>query len=164
MKKGGFTLIEMLVYIGLFSMIIGGAIVSAYNIFESTNRNQTKAMVAEEGLFLIGKINWALTGATAIDLISSNKISITKSGITVSDNPLIFDNSSGEMRLKRGADSPQVLNNTNIAVNDLVFIRSVSSGNGITIESISASFTINTKTPEGLELSENFHTIKYIRK
>lgn len=164
MRNDGFTLIEMIVYIGLFSMIIGGAIVSAYNIFESTNRNQTKAMVAEEGIFLIGKINWALTGATAVSIPSSNKLSVTKSGISPSDNPLVFDSSGGEMRLNRGANSPQVLNNTNITISNLVFTHTVSSGDGIAIESVSASFTINVKTPEGLQFSEDFHTIKYIRK
>ena len=164
MRNNGFTLIEMIVYIGLFSMIIGGAIVSAYNIFESINRNQTKAMMAEEGIFIIGKINWALTGATAIDLLYSNKISITKSGISPSDDPLIFDNSDGEMRLKRGVNSPQIINNTNVKINNLVFVHTISSGNGISLENISASFTIEAKTPEGLQFSEDFHTVKYIRK
>lgn len=163
-NRAGFTLIETLVYIGLFSMIIGGAIISAYNIFESTNRNQTKAMVAEEGIYLIGKINWALTGATSVNVPFSNQLSVTKFGIPSTDNPLVFDDSLGEMRLKRGANAPQVLNNANVMVNNLIFVHTVSSGDGITLESISASFTIDAKTPEGLQFSEDFHTVKYIRK
>lgn len=164
MKKQGFTLIEMIIYVGLFSMIIGGAIISAFNIFESTNRNQVKAMVAEEGIYLIGKINWALIGATAISVPSPDHLSITKFGISPSENPLIFSISDGGMRLKRGSNSRQILSNTNVSVENLVFVRTVSSGNDMNSESISVSFTISAKTPEGMKFFENFHTVKYIKK
>ena len=56
----GFTLIETIVYLALFSILMGGAIVAAFNIFESAGRQQTHTMLQEEGNFLIAKINEAV--------------------------------------------------------------------------------------------------------
>ncbi|MFS6835634.1 type II secretion system protein J, partial [Staphylococcus aureus] len=62
----GFTIVEVLVYLGLFGLIMVGIVATAYNIFETSGRLQTRAMLTAEGNFLLGKINWAMNGATAI--------------------------------------------------------------------------------------------------
>ena len=57
-KSGaGFTLIEVLVYLALFGLIMSGAVVSAYQMFEASGRNQTRAMIQEEGDFIVAKID-----------------------------------------------------------------------------------------------------------
>src|SRR4051812_3687096 len=62
----GFTLIETLVYLALFTLIIGGFGSASYMLFETNDRNQTKAMLQEEKDFLIGKIEWELSGAKTV--------------------------------------------------------------------------------------------------
>ena len=44
----GFTLIETIIYLALFSIIIGGGMVSAYQIIQSTNASHEKITVQEE--------------------------------------------------------------------------------------------------------------------
>lgn len=160
----GFTLIETMVYLALYAILIGGAITAAFGMFESAERNQMKAMVELEGIYLIGKIDWALTGATTVDVSPTGTLYVNRSGISASDNPLIFDVAGGMLRLTRGAGIVQSLNNTNVSVGSLTFVHATSSGDGTNPESIKASFSLNARTPNGLLYSQNFETVKYLRK
>src|SRR3989344_2337496 len=65
MKKG-FTLIETLVYLALFALIIGGMVVAAYLLFETSDRYQTRAMLQEEQNFVMAKIMRTLNNAKDI--------------------------------------------------------------------------------------------------
>ncbi|MEJ0053244.1 MAG: prepilin-type N-terminal cleavage/methylation domain-containing protein [bacterium] len=56
----GFTLIEMLVYLGLVTLIMAGVTGAALSIRESNGRDAVRALIAEEGLFLLAKIDQAL--------------------------------------------------------------------------------------------------------
>lgn len=172
-SQGGFTIIETLIYIGLFAIIISGAIVSIYGIIEANARNQTKAMVQEEGSFLLGKIDWALTGVKInsntiadIDLPALNSSNDTltlskyEAGVLVDVTIKI---SGGEMTIDRGG-TLSTLNNDNVSIEcpalpENCFIRSSGSP-----ESVKAKFLINTNTSQGLPYSQNFSTIKYLRK
>ena len=51
----GFTLIEMLIYLALFSMIMGGAIVATYQIIQTTQALQTHILDQQEADFMFHK-------------------------------------------------------------------------------------------------------------
>src|ERR1041385_5567651 len=67
-NSSGFTIIELLVYLGLFGIIMTGILSGSYAVIESANRNQTKGLVQADGDFLLGKINWAMSGVTAVTM------------------------------------------------------------------------------------------------
>lgn len=54
----GFTLIEALIYIALFTFVIGGGILSAYQIFEGQMQIQTNAREEAEVNFVLRKLDW----------------------------------------------------------------------------------------------------------
>lgn len=162
MKKNGFTLIETLIYLALFAIIMTGVLTSVYSVSETSSRNQAQAMVLEEGTFLVGKIDWALSGAREIDQPTSvgNTLLLTRfDGSTIT-----IEATGTDMLLTRDSSSPQVLNNTNVSVENLTFTHIEATGDGINPESLEASFTVSTRTQGGLPLSQNFSTIKYLRK
>ena len=173
--NSGFTLIEAIIYIALFALIMVGALVSIYGILGSSARNQTKAMVAEEGSFLLGKIDWALSGAESISLPfdldgdgteSGTILSIKKFGASL-DNPIVISLSEGNFVIRRGNNSSNTLNNSNITISCALegcFTHNSSSGDGINPESLEAKFTVSSKTPEGLFFLQDFSTIKFLRK
>ncbi len=66
--QSGFTIIEALIYIGLFAFIMSGAILSAYQIFEGSAQVQTMAERETELNFVIRKIDWALNGIEVTDI------------------------------------------------------------------------------------------------
>ena len=160
----GFTLIETVIYIGLFSFIMASILFSVYAVVSGNARSQMKAMVSEEGSFLLGKIDWALTGAQSAGIGGGgNTLSIVKYG----GSSISIALSGSDLTIARGAGSPVVLNNTNVDVSCLpggCFTRTVASGEGINPESIEAEFTVSGKTSDGLSFSQDFYTVKYLRK
>jgi prepilin-type N-terminal cleavage/methylation domain-containing protein len=94
----GFTLLETLIYIALFSILMSGAMVASYNLLEGGGRNEKAIGIQEEGTFINRKINWALTGASVVtaspdgttltmtrpDLGAQSPLVITADGSTVS--------------------------------------------------------------------------------
>ena len=115
----GFTLIETVIYIALFAFIMTGALVSIYGILGSSARNQTKAMVQEEGSFLLGKIDWALSGVETINLPDDSDGDGIELDLTLSvkkfdtspENPIVITLSGGDFTISRGGGAAQTLNN-----------------------------------------------------
>jgi type II secretory pathway pseudopilin PulG len=161
-SKKGFTIIETLVYLGLYAIIMGGAITAVYTIFSSSAHNQTQAMIQEEGSYLLGKIDWVLSNAHTVEepVSTGSVLSIIRfdgSSASISQN-------GKDMQIIEGSYPLQVLNNTNITIRDLVFIHTNSSADGINPESVQASFTVYATTSDGLSFSRSFVTVKYLRK
>jgi type II secretory pathway pseudopilin PulG len=157
----GFTLIETLVYIGLFALIISGLLFSTFNVFQTSDRTKTRAAVQEEGDFLLGKLNWALSGASAVSAPASGgtgtTLTLTKAGSSIS-----FALSSGNLTLQRGVGAATRLNNTNSTITAATLF--THTGSGGSPEFVTAAFTLQTKTPNGLSYSQDFQTTKYLRK
>ena len=166
----GVTLIEMVVYIALFSLLIGGAVVTAYQIFESSGRSQTHAMVQEEGDFLLAKINWALSGIQTISAPAlpnagqscsiSNTLSVTKWDTAI--GVIIINISGSDMTIVRGAGPTNILNNSNVSVTNLQFKYCYLGGNNPA--SIASSFTLKSRSPRGLPITQDFFMTSYVRK
>jgi type II secretory pathway pseudopilin PulG len=166
-EEKGFTLIEALVYLGLFALIMSGFLVAVSNIFQTTDRTQTKAMLQEEGDFLLAKINYALTGASNVTLPTTvtpgNSLSLTKAGTT-----LTFTYDTSNPNNKKLNLNSSTLNNLNVSVETggSIFSHTCSSTpcSSAPLESVTASFTLQTKTPNGFTYTEGFQTTKYLRK
>lgn len=160
----GFTLIETLIYITLYALIIGGVVVSVYFIIQSSNRNQTKAMLHEEGLFILGKLESSLTNADIALTPDPTTLFITDNSLSSSKNPTVFSVASGNISVKRGSSPSEIFNNSNVTVTNSSFVYTKQSGDGVLPEKVDVSFTLETNTSNGLKVSEKFSTTKYLRK
>lgn len=163
----GFTLTETIIYVALFALIITGTLSSVYGILEANVRNQNKVMVQEEGAFILGKIDWALTGISSVGVDLAGKIlTVTKSN--PSFNPLVISiDDDGNVFIERAGGGSKRLNNSNISVSCApagCFERTLASGDGINPESISADIIVNSRSSDGTPYSQHFSTIKYLRK
>lgn len=169
--NGGFSLIETLVYLGLYALIMSGAIISVYTIFESAGRNQTKAMVQEEGTFLAGKIDWVLSGVATTTVpnlgATSSALSVVKFDGTVVTLTLT---DLGVLQLKDGANPLLPLNNSNTHVSTstessgLVFANTGSSTDPTIPVGVTATFRVSSRTPSGALFMQDFSTTKYLRR
>jgi len=159
-KSGsGFTLIEVVVYLCLFAILMGGMVTAAYSVFESSDHNQAKIMVQEEGNFLVAKIDWALSGGKAAYSPQPRILSVDK--YDGSNVVITLDNCSGDITsnifLKKGTDCFQ-LNNSNVQVSNLVFTHNSNP------ENVEAVFTLSTRTLNGTTISQDFFTTKFLRR
>jgi len=158
----GFTVIETLVYLALYAIIIGGSLAAVTSIIASSARNETTAMVEEEGDYLTAKVDAALSGAVSVQspVTTGSLLSITRSdGSTVS-----FSINGTNMQIQEGAENAEVLNNSNVSVEDLSFINTLASNDGLDPESVSVSFTLIATTSDGHALSRDFSSLEYLRK
>jgi Tfp pilus assembly protein PilE len=153
MTKRGFTLIETLVYLALFALIIGGLVAASYLLFETSERNQTKAMLQEEQNFLLGKINWALSGATTTTVTAPNALTVLRN-----DGTTVTIGTSTTFMTINGS----TVNNSDITLTRLLFIYTYAGG--ANPESIEAGVTVSTKTPTGSTISDAASTTRYIRR
>ena len=160
-----FTLIETIIYIALFALLIGGAVVAVYGIIEGTGRNQQKAMLQQEGDFISAKINWAMSGVQAVNApsvgIVDDTLSVTKWD-TTAGNPIVISLSGTDVTLSRAGGPAAPLNNPDFKVTDLRFTHEYLGGTNP--ESVRAEFTLTAVTPNGMIVSGSFATTNYIRR
>lgn len=166
-NRAGFTLIETIIYIALFGLLIGGAVVTSFNLLEGSSKLGGGISADAEGNFILQKINWALTGITASSSIiwspslgsTSTKLCVFKSGLPATENTLRFDSNSssnaitlarGTASICNGTPTSTLLSSMNVIQKNLVFTRSTT-----TPESIKASFQLGNRS---------FELTKYLRQ
>lgn len=159
-RQAGFTLIETLVYLALYSIISLAMLAAVYSVLESGARNETTAMVEEEGDFLIAKIDAVISGAISIQLpvSSGTTLALTES----SGSNIVIKNDVRGIRLQEGDTAFETLNNSNVSVADLTFVRVQAVNDRLTLENISAFFTLYATTSDGQVLSRDFSTSIYL--
>jgi hypothetical protein len=86
----GFTLIETLTYIGLFALLLSGAITGTQSLTESIERSHTNALLETEGNFLLAKITLdplhvTRIGSALVDTKTSPFIQLSSPEVTVSE-------------------------------------------------------------------------------
>lgn len=162
-RTRGVTLIETLIYLSLFVIVIGGLVSSAYGIFSSLERNTAHAMVRHETEFLLAKINWALGSASVLHSplagATSSMLVLTPYDLTLG-SPITIDYANGEMRIRRGTPPREILNNTNVRIDDLTFTRT----DAIHGTRVTAVISLSTLTADGKPLSYTATTTRYVRQ
>ncbi len=101
-KSGaGFTLIEMIVYMALFSVMMGGLVVTMYYLYQSIGRTSANATAQEEINFVLKKIDWALTGASSVEVLEeAARIRITKTGSLPNLIGIKFNSASSSIEIR----------------------------------------------------------------
>lgn len=151
----GFTLIEILIYLALFSIIIGGVLVTAYQVIEASHKTASRVVIEEEANFLLRKIEWALSAVSLINApaagMSGSTLSINKVGFSAS--PIIFELDSSNLRIKKYAEEAAILNSSRVSISNLTFHHLAAGGNK------PAGIRVNFQVNDQL-----FELIKYLRK
>lgn len=124
-KQRGFTLVETLVYMGLLSILMASALVTAWQLLESMQADGVRISTQEEGSFVLQKIDRILTSAQSISQPSSAHPSTTALIVHEGDfNPVTIrlNSASGTIEMRRSdALSFVSLTTPNVSVKDLSF-------------------------------------------
>ncbi|MDO8520653.1 MAG: hypothetical protein Q7S52_00895 [bacterium] len=64
METGGFTLIEALLYIALFTLVVGGGLLTIFGLLQSSEQTRQRIAIEAEGNFIMKKLDWAMNGST----------------------------------------------------------------------------------------------------
>jgi len=121
-QNKGFTLIETIIYIALFSVLIGGGLVTVYELIDGSGKLSAKGTVQEEGNFVLRKLNWALTGASSITTPSSGTPPSSILTVTKYDGTQINVQLMGtKIRMTEIGGSDDFITTDNIKVSSLEF-------------------------------------------
>jgi hypothetical protein len=155
-NQAGVTLIEVLIYITLFTLLIGTLLGTAYQTLASAGQISKNIALAQEGDFILRKIAWALDGASAVTLgPKPSDILITRfSG----PSALSFSRNGNFIYLNSGAGAV-ALNSQNIIASNLVFTKTQVAGETAEIR---ASF--NLANVSGPSASQIFTLIKSLKQ
>ena len=145
-KNRGFTLLEVLIYAALVALIIGGISYTLFTLITTSKIANDKVVVEEEANFILKKFDWVLAGYQTINSPASGS-----SGATLSvnkfnflPNPIVFDVSSGNLRITKGLLPSVTLNSSRITVSNPVFTHIAANGSGP--DAVKAAFDINGRT------------------
>jgi hypothetical protein len=148
MLRRGFTLIEALIYLALFTIILMGVVVAAYALFETNARNETAAMLQEEKEFLLAKVSHLLDTTDLVSLPLAGGSGAVLSVVPFGSGSLVTVSGGGGNLEIDGV----VLNNTNVTITGLSFDH-VYAG-GVNPQTVTMTFTISAKTSSGRDVSQ----------
>mgnify|MGYP003386707486 CR=1 FL=1 len=150
-KNRGFTLIESVIYIALLGLLITGAVVTAYELVRGASLVDAKNTANEEGVFVMRKVAWALSGAQTISSPITWGSSLTVSKYDGTTVDMRITGTAIEMRENGASFEP--ITTSNVTVSGLSFHAVPSVGGSPA--GVEASTTINGVV---------FYTERFIRK
>lgn len=119
----GFTLIEMLLYLALMSIVITAASVILNVLIASRLKSQAISEVEQQGVQVLQMITQSIRNSDAVNspVMGANAASISLDVYTLGDDPTVYDLSTGELRITEGAGSPIPLNSSKTVISNLLF-------------------------------------------
>lgn len=122
--KNGFTLVELLIYIAIVGIVVGGISTFFVLLVSSRSKNQTVSEVEQQGTQVTELITQTLRNATTINLpaIGTSGSTLSIAVADLSKSPTVFDISGANIRITEGAGQPVVITNTTrLTASNLVF-------------------------------------------
>lgn len=123
---------ETMIYIALFSVLIGGAVVSAYHVLQGGSRNQQAVEVQQEGTFINRKVNWEIAKANSAQVVSG--------ALVLEPGHVVVKESAGRVTLTRASGSEYPLNAESLTVSGTTF--TVTGGTGGAPTSVRMNYSI----------------------
>lgn len=166
MKKNGFTLVELILYVALTSILLVGFAMLVPYLLESRLKNQIILEVEEQATFVSSYMGLEIRNAEGINSpgpgVSSGTLSLDV--VDGSDDPTVFSVNSGVLEVTRGAGSAQALTNSKIEVTNLNFVNLTRTD---TAGAVRVEFTIeynNASNRVDFDYSRDFYMTGVIKK
>lgn len=124
-NKEGFTLIELILYIAIISIILVGFMTFSLDVIYSGEKSEIRQTVQQNAIFSMQKILKEIRTSNDLNIGSSTfdtspgVLSLSKN--LAGDDPTIFDISSGNLQIQQGTNGPYALTDDNLEVTNLVF-------------------------------------------
>jgi prepilin-type N-terminal cleavage/methylation domain-containing protein len=119
----GFTLVEVIVYVAIFSIFVAGLASFTGSMTSSRVNSQTFFEVNDQGTRAINVITQTLRNAAAVasPAIGTVSDSLSVATATPASSPTVFSLNGGILYVTEGVGSPAALTNGKITISDLVF-------------------------------------------
>ena len=112
MKKG-FTLLEMIIYIAIFSIFIIGFFSFSNNIINSRIHNQNIIEVNTQGSQIINVITQNIRNGSSIEILSNDVLVV---------DDIVFSKNNNILYFEQGSNDPIALHNERVLIDNLSFL------------------------------------------
>ncbi len=165
-QQQGFTLVELVLYIGISSVVLFATSLFLSTLLAARIKNQTIAEVEQQGLYVMTSITQALRNADTIGAPTqgASAASLTIHTYPGASDPTIFDLSGGTIRITEGSNAPIALSNSRVIASVLTF-QNFSRTN--TPGTIRIAFTLSHLNPSGrneYSFTKNFYGSASLRQ
>lgn len=118
-KQKGFTLIEILIYIAVSSVVLVVVVGFAREILKVRNKITIISKVEQNARYAMTRMVKEIREAEDIEVLDQNTIILQVSD--VSRNPVIFDLGDGVLYIKEGAVDPVAVTGNDVKVGEVLF-------------------------------------------
>ena len=148
-NEKGFSLIETIIYIAIFSMIVTTFVSFSSSMTRVRLHNQMVLEVNDQGQNTMKIITQTIRNASAVNSLAMGNTdsSLNLTTFTPATSPTIFSESSGVLYIKEGSSSQIALTNNKVVISNLAFSNFSHSNTG---DIIKISFTLSSLTSGGL--------------
>lgn len=123
-NKKGFTLVELLLYMGIFSILLTVTLQMFGSVFELQLESQATSSVDVDGKFIINRFNYDISRASSITLPATPGASGSALTITVNSQDLTYSLSNGRINLNNASTATtDQLNSSETSASNLSFTR-----------------------------------------
>lgn len=130
----GFTYIELLLYMAIFSLMIGTLIPFAWGIITNGAKSTTQQEISSNARYASERIKYEMRNALDVNTATSNfginlatdatkQLSLKADGAS---DPTIINVLNGKIQIKKGTAAPVPLTSNDITVTDLTFTNNTS--------------------------------------
>jgi Tfp pilus assembly protein PilW len=121
MNQRGFSLIEIILYISLSGIILFTTAVTFISVLDARTKNQTIAIVDQEGAKAMSIITQTVRNANAINSPTAGNSASTLSVNTGSSDPKVFTLTNGAITMQEGGGEAVALTSSLVTISNLNF-------------------------------------------
>lgn len=151
----GFTLIELVLYVAIVAIVLGGLVQLAWAITGSATKSATQEEVASQARYVSERIKAEIRNANGINTGTSTfdtNLAITPTAqlslsVAAPNDPTLITVASGKAMLKQGTATAVSLNSDRSTVTDLTF-SNYTSGDGKT-KNVTFTLTLASSSGSG---------------
>ncbi len=159
LKQKGYTLIELVIYIGILAILLGVLSSIFTSIVDVQLESSATSSVNQDGRYLLSKLVYDVKNASAIVVPSTPGTSSSTLQLTINSINYTYSvNGSSNLQVVNGTTGEtNVLNSYDTSVSGLTFLHI---GNGGSSDNVRVSFTVTGKTIErnGVHETKSFQT------
>lgn len=122
-ENKGFTLVELLVYVGILAIVITSVVSIMFFVISSREKAKTINEVESQGALVMQFITQTIRNAESVNSpdVGINDSTISLSVSDTQDNPTIFDINNGVIRVKKGTADEVDLTSSRVTASNLDF-------------------------------------------
>ena len=159
MRKG-FTLIELILYIAIVTIMVSSLIPFAWSVIEGGTKSATEQEVSSNGRYIMERIKYEIRRASGITSVSLTSLSLTN---FAPDTTTVIDYSGGNVRINKNGTGVINLNSNDVTIQNLWFTNYTS---GSVTKNVQVNMTLRSnfaQTRQEYQMTVNMETAAEVR-